>query len=336
MALDLKRYRAIQQAIDSPTPTETRRREALHNIRRDFEKSLSVDTFKLFDKMALDQSLRINAYSRKYSHYNGVEQSFTALLDTNIEAGDIIYCDAQDEYWVTITSAPIDYIYRQGIMFLCDTTIKWQDDDGNIWEYPVVANNTTQYNSGVFQGKMIDYVTSQHKLITTADENILNLKTDTRFIFGKRNGIPDVYRLTQLDTTHLGYGKGIAMLTLLRTLYNPETDNIETGICITKEKVDDTPDIQSGDIEITVAGKPQLIIGDSKTVKANTDKCTWAILETVAADLISIVPTSDNTAILDLNASTEAFEIVGQIFTVACMDESGNIGTRTFQILGGI
>ncbi len=162
MALDLNRLRAIQGAIEMPNPTEVRRREAVARVGVDFYRSLDVDRYLTFDTKVTDTAVMLNTYDRKYSHYNGVEQKFTTLLDADVEAGDLVYCEKQDEWWLTMTSAPIDYIYRQGLMFLCDTTIKWEDEQGNIWEYPVSANNATQYNSGIFQGKTIKLMEKQY------------------------------------------------------------------------------------------------------------------------------------------------------------------------------
>lgn len=335
MAIDLNYFRAIQGSLGCPNPTEVRRREAIARVRTDFFRSLDVDKYLVFRKKLTDTSLMLNIYDRKYSHYNGVEQKFTTMLDADIEAGDLVYCENQDEYWITMTSAPIDYIYRQGLMFLCDTTIKWQDEQGNIWEYPVSDNNATQYNSGIFQGKMIDYVTSQHKLITTADENICKLKVDQRFFLGKGLAVPEVFRLTQVDTSSLGYGRGIATLTLLRATYNPETDDVETGICRFKEDVDNTPTEHGGELTISLNGSPQLMVGSSKAVSADVDFCTWGVLESDIAEFINIIKTGDNTATLSLPYSDAVLPYIGYTFTVVCLGDNGLTGSRTFQILGG-
>lgn len=335
MSLDLNKMRAIQGALGMPNPTEVRRREAITRVGIDFYKSLDVDKYLTFDKGIIDVSLMLNIYDRKYSHYNGVEQKFTTLLDADIEAGDLVYCEKQDEWWVTMTSAPIDYIYRQGLMFLCDDVIKWKDEDGNVWEYPVSVNNATQYNSGVFQGKMVDYVTNQFKLFTKADENICALRIDQRFFLGKGKAIPEVFKLTQVDTAALGYGRGVAMLTLLRSTYNPETDDIETRLCRFKEDVDSVPDEQSGNIDITFNGQPQLIIGDSKTITANVSSCTWSILEPDIAALVNIINKSDNSAVISLPFSAGALTYTGYPFTVMCIGSNGEMGSRTFQIIGG-
>ena len=335
MSLNLNQMRAIQGAIGLPNPTEVRRREAVARVSVDFYKSLDVDKYLTFDKGVTDTAVMLNTYDRKYSHYNGVEQKFTTLLDADVEAGDLVYCEKQDEWWLTMTSAPIDYIYRQGLMFLCDTTIKWKDEQGHIWEYPVSANNATQYNSGIFQGKTINYVTNQFKLYTKADENVCGLRIDQRFFLGKVTAIPEVFQLTQIDTVALGYGRGVAMLTLLRSIYNPETDDIETGICQYKEDPDHIPTDHSGNININVYGQPQLFIGDSKAVTADVDNCTWTILEPAFAELINIVQTDTNSAILSLPLSDEAMTAVGHVFTVVCTSDNGKSGTRTFQIIGG-
>ena len=220
-------------------------------------------------------------------------------------------------------------------MILCDTFIKWQDDNGQIWEYPVSDNNTTQYNSGIYQGKMVDYVTSQHRLTTVADVNICALKIDTRFFLGKVTSIPEVFRLTQIDTTSLGYGKSQAQLTVLRSTYNPDTDDIVTGICRTKEIVDDIPTQHTGSVQINYKGKPQIYIGSSKVVSCETVGCSWSITESEIADQVHIIQTEDCEIKLELPATNSSILLAGKTFTLVCKDTNGSVGTQLFTILGG-
>ena len=335
MALDLKSIRAIQRSLNSPSDSETRRRDAVRRVKRDYFKSLDPDKFLYFDTRLTDRECFLTVIPPKYSHYNGIELEFTCPIDTCIEAGDIVYNPIQNEYWVVIKSNPVGYIYRSGLMFLCDTTLKWQDEHGEIWEYPVVVNNTTQYNSGIYQGKYVDFVTSQYKLTTTADINTCALKIDTRFFLGKGTAIPEVYKLTQNDTSSLGYGKGIAMLTVLRSVYNPDTDNIETRLCRTKEPVDDETPAPTGNPSIQYNGEPRVIIGGAKNVSADTPSCGWAVLEDNLAPLINIEITGGNSAVISVPISTDILPYEGSQFTLLCTDGSGNIGAQSFLILGG-
>lgn len=335
MALDLNKIRAIQHSIDSPSETETRRRYARQIIERDYFKSLDVDKFLMFNQGLTDTEYWLNVYDRDYSHYDGVEQKFTCPMKADVEAGDMLYDPAQDEYWLVQTSNPVDYIYRKGKMILCDTFIKWQDDEGNIWEYPVADNNTTQYNSGIYQGKLVDYVTSQHRLSTVCDANVCNLKIDMRFFLGKVTSIPEVFRLTQIDTTSLGYGKSIAQLTVLRSTYNPETDDITTGICQMKETVDETPNEHTGNISINFDGEPIIYIGDKKTFTADAPACSWAILEPEAAAALTLTVANSNTVEVSAPITTDTMALEGDTFTLICNDGSGNTSTQLITILGG-
>ena len=335
MALDLNQIRAIQHSLNSPSEPETRRRYAKHIVERDYFKSLDVDKFLFFNQQLTDVECFLNVYARKYSHYDGVEQTFTCPIEVNIEAGDIVYNPAQDEYWIISTSNPVDYIYRTGRMILCDTFIKWQDDNGNIWEYPVSDNNTTQYNSGIYQGKHIDYVTSQHRLTTVADVNVCALRIDTRFFLGKVTSVPEVFRLTQIDTTSLGYGKSIAQLTVLRSTYNPDTDDVVTGICRMKEVIDDVPEQHEGDVQINYKGKPQLYIGSSKVVSSELSNCSWDILESEIASQVHITQANDFEIKLELPATNNSIMLAGKTFTLSCTDSNDNVGTQLFTILGG-
>ena len=336
MALDLKSIRAIQRSLNSPSDSETRRRDAARRVKRDYFKSLDPDKFLYFDTRLTDRECFLTVATRKYSHYNGIELEFTCPIDTCIEAGDIVYNPIQDEYWVVIKSNPVDYIYRSGLMFLCDAKIKWQDKYGNVWEYPVVVNNTTQYNSGIYQGKYEDHVTSQYKLTTTADINTCALKIDTRFFLGKGTAVPEVYKLTQNDTSSLGYGKGIAMITVLRSTYNPETDDIETRLCLMKEPVDGDPPAPTGSPEIIYSGDPRIVIGGTKSVRVNTSaQCDWAIAEAELIPLINIKVTGDNSALITIPISKDIISYEGRPFTLVCNDGSGNTSTQSLMILGG-
>lgn len=335
MALDLNKIRAIQHSIDSPNETETRRRYARQIVERDYFKSLDVDKFLMFNQGLTDTEYWLNVYDRDYSHYDGVEQKFTCPIKADVEAGDMLYDPAKDEYWLVQTSNPVDYIYRKGKMILCDTFIKWQDDEGNIWEYPVADNNTTQYNSGIYQGKLVDYVTSQHRLSTVCDANVCNLKIDMRFFLGKVTSIPEVFRLTQIDTTSLGYGKSIAQLTVLRSTYNPETDDITTGICHMKETVDETPDEHTGNISINFDGEPIIYIGKNKIFTADIPSCSWGILEPEAAAALTLTAVNSNTVEVSAPITTDTMALEGETFTLICDDGSGNTSTQLITIIGG-
>lgn len=333
--MDIGTYlQAIQGSLNSPSPAETRRRKVIHRVKKDFESSLDVDTFYIWKKGCLtDIEIRLNTYNKKYSTVVGDEQEFTSIIDTPIQAGDVIYNPTEDEYYIVVNADQIDYIYIKGLLYKCNNTLRWQDADGTVWDYPVHSINTTQYNSGVYQGKYEEHVTSQHKITITSDENTNALKVDKRFFFGKNTSVPEVFRLTQHDSTSLNYDNGLIAITVLRDTYNKDTDDVKLRICDVKPLP-----IEPSDLSLTFVKPAEIRIGAQKTVTANEDIVSWKIVEPDLSQFIRLIPGEGDNAVkcvIKIPISSETLKYAEHAFTLEFTSKDGRVGTQPFIMTGG-
>lgn len=181
-------------------------------------------------------TIPIRLYGRKYSNANGETVKFQTLNNTPVVVGDIIYCSKSQEYFICTESFDIDGIHWQGKFTLCNWILKWQDENGDILQYPCFEINATQYNSGEQSNKLYTIGSSQHLIKLPCDENTVALRTPQRFMIDKNSVNPVTYMVTQNDTTTYNKGsKGIVLVTVLEHPVNKETDRVDLGICDYKE-----------------------------------------------------------------------------------------------------
>ena len=269
----------------------------------------------------------IKLYNRKYSSANGYTVQFETLIDKIIPIGTVLYDTDERIYYLCTESFNKDKILNNGKLTRCNNFLKWQDDSGKIFEYPVFDINSTQYNSGVQGDKVMTLGSTQHMLTITADENTIALDHDKRFFNDRNTKSPTVFKLTQNDTTALNYDEGLLHITITEDEYDPKTDSIENWLCDYIKPNSPTP------IEIIYTGKPVIRIGGSaKTFTANTaENVAWAI-DNNFNDAVSVV-SNGNTCKVKCAFNED---IVNQTFTLSCTDESGNIGTVEIAITGGV
>lgn len=269
----------------------------------------------------------IKLYNRKYSSANGYTVQFETLIGKTIPIGTVLYDTNEQIYYLCTESFNKDKILNNGKLTRCNNFLKWQDDSGKIFEYPVFDINSTQYNSGIQGDKVMTLGSTQHMLTITADENTIALDHDKRFFNDRNTKSPTVFKLTQNDTTALNYDKGLLHITITEDEYDPKTDSIENWLCDYIKPNSPTP------IEIIYTGKPVIRIGGSaKTFTANTaEDVAWAIDDNFNGT-VSVV-SNGNTCKVKCAFNED---IVNQTFTLSCTDESGNIGTVEITITGGV
>ena len=176
--------------------------------------------------------LVIRLYDRKSSAAIGITMKFQTLINTPVNIGDIIYCSEHDEYWICTQSFNIDEIHFEGTFTLCNWMLKWQNNAGEILEYPCYDINATQYNSGERFNQQITVGTSQHIITLPCDENTIMLSTPQRFILDKNTSNPTTFIVTQNDNTSFNVGKhGLVKITVYEHPYNKEKDRVDLGIC---------------------------------------------------------------------------------------------------------
>ena len=224
------------------------------------------------------ESVPIKTFNEKYSAANGINLQFDALNDSPIVVGDLLYDKRRNLYWICIESFDRDEILCAGKLVRCNYIMKWQDDDKNIFEYPVFEINSTQYNSGEFGDKTMTLGSSQHLITAIADENTIALNHGHRFFWDRNTIDPTVFKLTQNDTTAMNYDKGLIKITVTEDQYNPKTDSIENWLC---------DYFKVSTVTITYSGNPTIRVGGTKTLNVDTtETVTWSIESDVGATII--------------------------------------------------
>lgn len=186
-------------------------------------------------------TIRIRLYHKRHSAATGVTVKFHTLIDTPIIIGDLIYCSLTNEYYICTESFNIDNIHWEGKLTLCNWILKWQNQNGDILEYPCYDANATQYNSGEKFNLQVTVGTSQHIITLPYDENTIKLRSPQRFILDKDTVNPVTYIVTQNDNTSYNFGtKGLIKLTVFEHPLNRDTDRLDLGICDYTEKTNST------------------------------------------------------------------------------------------------
>lgn len=271
----------------------------------------------------------IKLYNRKYSSANGYTVQFETLIDRTIPIGTVLYDTDEQIYYLCTESFNKDKILNNGKLTRCNNFLRWQDDSGKIFEYPVFDINSTQYNSGVQGDKVMTLGSTQHMLTITADENTIALEHDKRFFSDRNTKRPTVFKLTQNDTTALNYDNGLLHLTITEDEYKPKTDSIENWLCDYIKPNSPTP------IEITYAGDPTIRVGGSaKTFTANTaETVTWELITTDMQNKYITMAVTDNKC--KIKCSNNEL-LIGSSIKLKCTDINGNIGELLIDIVGGV
>lgn len=174
--------------------------------------------------------IRLN--SKKHSESNGETIEFQVYDDVKIIVGDILYRSDENEYWLCTEAYSKGGVHRQGKLTLCTWILKWQNNKGDIFEYPCVDRNATQYNSGEQANKQFTIGSSQHLILMPSDENTYILATPKRFYLDKNTIDPTSFIITQNDTTSYNVGeKGLVRLTLTECANDNAADRPDLGIC---------------------------------------------------------------------------------------------------------
>lgn len=148
------------------------------------------------------------------------------------EVGDYIQFEGCE--WLCVNSYVFHGLYCRGTLQKCNQIIRWQNPiTREIIERPVFMSNSTKYGTGEDAGgKVIVIQTAQHMIQVGCDSETVLIDSPIRFMLDKNRVTPSVYKVTQNDNTTPNYGnKGICNITVLQDALNPETDNVELGIC---------------------------------------------------------------------------------------------------------
>ena len=328
MVKDIDYYRSIHNATGCNTRKDMEISVIHKRLERDFYKSLDIETFVNF---ITNDSINLNINKQSRSDVSGYQKDFTSLITAPIQHGDTFYNEKEKTYWICTEVMCKSGLYYDGKLTRCNNILKWQDDNGKVFEYPVFDVNSTQYNSGVRSDKTIMLGSTQHMLTIIADENTIALEHDKRFFFDRNTKSPTVFKLTQNDTTALNYDRGLLHLTVTEDQYNPKTDNIDLMICDYFEiELSET----SSPIEITYVGNPTVRIGGSKTFRVKETAVTFTMsIADMFKDMVSFKQVDDFSCKVSVKNNEMA---VGANLKIIAISKNGDKGELLINIVGGV
>lgn len=280
--------------------------------------------------------LPIKLFNEKYSSANGITIEFNVMIDNLLPIGTVLFDGRKNIYYICTESYDRDEILGAGKLARCNNWLKWQDTEGNIFNYPIFDINSTQYNSGITDGKTMTLGSTQHMLSITADDNTIVLEHDKRFFLDRNKISPTVFKLTQNDTTAMWYDKGICKITVTEDQYNSKTDSIENWLC---GYVDPKPENPTVDITITCVGSPQIRNGGSnKTFTAKLGDevidgdVVWSVnLTEEQSKYIVITPSEGQCKVKCLSND----KLVGTHFKLKCSYKN-SVGEILVTVIGGV
>lgn len=177
----------------------------------------------------IDSRIDIRLFSRKYSSANGYTAQFEVQVDDKPDIGDYYYEKELNQYWICTELHNVNHIHVSGKLTMCNWILKWQNENGDILEYPCNDINSTQYNSGEAGDKTMTLGSAQHMATVQATPDTISIATPLRFFVSRDYSIP--FKVTQNDTVANNYGNGLCKITLTQDLLNPDVDRPDLGLC---------------------------------------------------------------------------------------------------------
>lgn len=206
----------------------------------------------------------IRLFGRKYSSANGYTTQFEVQVDDKPDIGDYYFEQELNQYWICTELHSVNHIHVSGKLTMCNWFLKWQNDKGEVLEYPCNDINSTQYNSGEAGDKTMTLGSAQHMATVQATVDTIALRSPQRFFVSRDYSIP--FKVTQNDTVANNYGNGLCKITLTQDQLNPEVDRPDLGLCDYKEPAPSPPKPdETTDLSAVISGKSNLINGFSRT-----------------------------------------------------------------------
>ena len=191
----------------------------------------------------------IRLFGRKYSSANGYTTQFEVQADDKPDIGDYYFEQELNQYWICTELHSVNHIHVSGKLTMCNWFLKWQNNKGEILEYPCNDINSTQYNSGEAGDKTMTLGSAQHMATVQATPDTIGIRSPLRFFVSRDYSIP--FKVTQNDTISNNYGNGLCKITLTQDQLNLKVDRPDLGLCDYKPprplppKPDETTDLSA-------------------------------------------------------------------------------------------
>ena len=212
----------------------------------------------------IGDKIDIRLFGRKYSSANGYTTQFEVQVDDKPDIGDYYFEKELNQYWICTELHNVNHIHVGGKLTMCNWFLRWQNDTGEVIEYPCNDINSTQYNSGEAGDKTMTLGSAQHMATVQATPDTIDIRSPLRFFVSRDYSIP--FKVTQNDTVANNYGNGLCKITLTQDQLNLSVDRPDLGLCDYKEPTPLPPEPdETTDLSAVISGKSNLINGFSRT-----------------------------------------------------------------------
>lgn len=266
-------------------------------------------------------------------------KKITSAPDESFSVGQ--YVSFKNEEWLINSVDNDDNYLTVGKMTLCPVEFVFQSSTTRVYTYPYYVISSS---SVIDEGQIIMTPDGVRKIGIPFDEVTENLYRDKRLMGETFNGIPQCWRIIDLDADST---KGLLVLTLRSDLYNQESDNDNLRICdyVTPTVNSTTPPTFGSRVEIEYRGSATIKIGGSKKeftavfYDANGEidspvVADWTISVTQDASgkiLSETITASDTTKSFKVNAINDSL-LEGELISITAT-EHGVGSPRTVTLL---
>ena len=288
----------------------------------EFENDVSAENdFCLCEGITPKKPLAIRLFKDKVTTGGGYTKNFAVKLGDSLKIGDLLYDCEESVYWLCKSAVKKGSIYCTGTLQRCvDMPLKWQDDEGNIFEYPVF--DYSQFNSDETDYTVVNVGEGRRKLTTIADDNTVRLKHDKRFFWDRNTENPTVFKVTQNNSSSMFYDKGLVIITVIEDQYNAAVDNILEWICDYKEPKSSAPVLQwNGDNRIRIGRSRRVWVDTEDTVLWSVQSDNGVLCEESGNSVKVTVPVNES--------------LIGGIVRVSAV-VNGEKSECEFEIIGGV
>ncbi len=250
------------------------------------------------------------------------------------------YVIFQDKDWIISSVDEDDNVYKRGKMTLCPTHYKIQDGQGRVFCYPYfVKNSTISFDEGQFVVSPV----GTRKIILPFDDVTSLLSRDKRLMGTVINGIPQCWKITEIDADST---IGILEIAMKYDPYNPETDSIDRRICdyVPTSDYDTVPPAKDSRVEIVyrgsntvkVGGSPKTFTADYYTasgIKESGVGTIWTVVTSIPNKKFSVdsIEADDGSVSFKLSVANDSSLVGSNIKVIATEDIGSN--ARTSEIL---
>ena len=265
-------------------------------------------------------------HREQYSDLDGITVNFDCMPDRRIHTGDIVFDSSENTYRLCTQSFIRDGIVCSGVLARCGCSLRWQDENGDILDYPCFCVNAAQYNYGMFVSGTAALGASKFICRLPADRNTLALTRGKRFFIGNNPYVPMICRVTMSDTITMYADNGIVRLILEEDELDPEKDSRELRICDYREK-------DSSALPIKCGGGDILRIGTAKRFFTESRDARFSVM--ADSDLLGRLYLDEKGGgSCDIRADSDS-ALVGRSFIVTASDGS-RTGSKEITLTGGV